>query len=200
MYLPVFGLNTEIYRVNFQIQSEYRKIRTRKNSVFGHFLRSDIRRVDIKTSLKLIEKSNYSWCKTTWHQKIKTYFFCSRYFLVNRRVFEMPLWNNIIYYTNHEKKFNPNVWLLNILGITLVDSVKNPVIGGPTLIFVNNTTKLSFARRKITRLHSDALRDLVPFVQFKKPEKHPWRSITFSKVAGFKALSCRLPNGFSSHF
>ena len=33
--------------------------------------------------------------------------------------------------------------------------------------------------------HCDALRDLVPFVQFKKREKHPWRSVTFSKVAGF---------------
>ena len=31
----------------------------------------------------------------------------------------------------------------------------------------------------------DALRDLVPFVQFKKREKHPWRSVTFSKVLGF---------------
>ena len=31
----------------------------------------------------------------------------------------------------------------------------------------------------------DSLRDLVPFVQFKKHEKHPWRSINFSKVAGF---------------
>ena len=31
----------------------------------------------------------------------------------------------------------------------------------------------------------DALRDLVPFVQFKKREKHPWRSFNFSKVAGF---------------
>ena len=29
-----------------------------------------------------------------------------------------------------------------------------------------------------------ALRDLAPFVQFKKREKHPWRSVTFSKVAG----------------
>ena len=29
-YFPVFGRNTEI-------QSEYRKIRTRKNSIFGHF-------------------------------------------------------------------------------------------------------------------------------------------------------------------
>ena len=30
----------------------------------------------------------------------------------------------------------------------------------------------------------DALRDLVPFVQFKKREKHPWRSVTFRKLAG----------------
>ena len=30
----------------------------------------------------------------------------------------------------------------------------------------------------------NALRNLVPFVQFKKPEKHPYRSVTFSKVAG----------------
>ena len=39
-YFPVFGLNTEIYEVNLHIQSEYREIRTRKNSVFGNFLRS----------------------------------------------------------------------------------------------------------------------------------------------------------------
>ena len=31
---------------------------------------------------------------------------------------------------------------------------------------------------------SDALRDLVSFVQFKARDKHPWRSVTFSKVAG----------------
>ena len=36
-YFRVFGLNTKIYRVNLRIQSEYRKIRIRKNSVFGHF-------------------------------------------------------------------------------------------------------------------------------------------------------------------
>ena len=28
----------------------------------------------------------------------------------------------------------------------------------------------------------DALRDLVPFVEFKKREKQPWRSVTFSKM------------------
>ena len=26
----------------------------------------------------------------------------------------------------------------------------------------------------------DALRDSVPFLQFKKREKHPWRSVTFN--------------------
>ena len=40
LYFPVFGLNREIYSVNFRIQSEYRKIWIRKNSVFGHLLHS----------------------------------------------------------------------------------------------------------------------------------------------------------------
>ena len=40
-YFPVFGLNTEIYGVNLLIQSEYRKIWTRKNSAFGYFFRSE---------------------------------------------------------------------------------------------------------------------------------------------------------------
>ena len=31
-----------------------------------------------------------------------------------------------------------------------------------------------------------ALRDFVPFVQFKKREKYPWRNVNFSKVTGFK--------------
>ena len=35
-----------------------------------------------------------------------------------------------------------------------------------------------------TRTICEALRDLVPFVQFKKREK-PWRSVIFSEVAGF---------------
>ena len=39
---PAFGLNTERYGVSLRIQSEYGKIRTRKNSVFGYFSRSEI--------------------------------------------------------------------------------------------------------------------------------------------------------------
>ena len=33
-------------------------------------------------------------------------------------------------------------------------------------------------------LFCDVLRDSISFVQFKKHEKHPWRSVTFSKAAG----------------
>ena len=40
-YFPVFGLNTEIYSINLRMRSKYRKIRSRKNSVFGHFSCSD---------------------------------------------------------------------------------------------------------------------------------------------------------------
>ena len=33
--------------------------------------------------------------------------------------------------------------------------------------------------------HCDVLLDLVPFVQFKKSEKHPWMIVVFSNDAGF---------------
>ena len=39
-YIPAFGLNAVRYSVSLRIQSECGKIRTRKNSVFGHFSRS----------------------------------------------------------------------------------------------------------------------------------------------------------------
>ena len=45
----------------------------------------------------------------------------------------------------------------------------------------------------INRMICDALRDLVPFIQIKKREKHPWRGVTFSKVAGglnLKIMEC----------
>ena len=61
-YFHVFGLNTEIYEVNFHIQSEYRKIRTRKNGVFGHFSRSGIFSKWAKRSLVVI----INYYKTVW--------------------------------------------------------------------------------------------------------------------------------------
>ena len=47
----------------------------------------------------------------------------------------------------------------------------------------------------------DALCDLVPFVQFKKREKHTWRSVTFSKVAGYSLkVKLKLLHGCFSLF
>ena len=37
---------------------------------------------------------------------------------------------------------------------------------------------------QIEKLICGALRDSVPFVKFKKRKKHPWRIVSFSKVAG----------------
>ena len=36
---------------------------------------------------------------------------------------------------------------------------------------------------------SDVLCNLVPFALFKKREKHPWTSVTFSKVTGFQSAT-----------
>ena len=45
-----------------------------------------------------------------------------------------------------------------------------------------------------------ALRDLVAFVQFKKREKHPWRSVNFSKVKFYKCyqIAQRIRYGISA--
>ena len=40
LYFPAFGRKAES-SVSLRIQSEYGKIRTRKNPVFGHFSRSE---------------------------------------------------------------------------------------------------------------------------------------------------------------
>ena len=42
-----------------------------------------------------------------------------------------------------------------------------------------------------------AFHDLVPFAQFKKLEKHQWRSVTFSKVEGFQGFLTLLHRYFS---
>ena len=57
--LPAFGQNTDRYSVSLRIQSKCGKIRTRKNSVFGHFsrngnksFRKDMTYVEIKSQEK----------------------------------------------------------------------------------------------------------------------------------------------------
>ena len=51
----------------------------------------------------------------------------------------------------------------------------------------------------VTSSYVIALRDFVSFVQFYKREKHPWRSVTFSIVAGFR-LNVTLLHGCFSRF
>ena len=50
----------------------------------------------------------------------------------------------------------------------------------------------------------DALRNLVPFAQFKKPENRPWRIVTFNKVTGWsnfeKAIITIITVWFQTHF
>ena len=60
-YFPVFRLNTVIYFVNLRIESEYWKIRTRKNFVFGHFSHSDI--FDDDSAIQL-------WLSTELNEKV----------------------------------------------------------------------------------------------------------------------------------
>ena len=53
------------------------------------------------------------------------------------------------------------------------------------LYYFNKTILYIFVGLFQTRLLCDALLYLAPFLQFKEGGKHPWRSVTFSKVAGF---------------
>ena len=55
-YFPAFGLNTERYEVSLRIQSGCMKIRNIKNSVFGHFSRSDKLQKRFKTKNENIAK------------------------------------------------------------------------------------------------------------------------------------------------
>ena len=55
-YFPAFGLNTKRYEVSLRIQSECGKIRTRKNSEYGQFSRSDESVRSSHSILKLFEK------------------------------------------------------------------------------------------------------------------------------------------------
>ena len=60
-YFPLFGLNMKIYGVNLSIQSEYRKIRTRNNSIFGHFSCSDRYLHEILYQLYFSDKFCLNW-------------------------------------------------------------------------------------------------------------------------------------------
>ena len=63
--------------------------------------------------------------------------------------------------------------------ISVINSLINLSVTGATLNKVNmvNMVKM-FPKHQLYVLICDALRNSVPFVQFKKHEKHPLRSVT----------------------
>ena len=62
----------------------------------------------------------------------------------------------------------------------------------PTMLFFIHLADVS------SQTILDALRDIVPFVQFKKRKKHPWRSVTFNQPA--TSLKVTLLHGCFSRF
>ena len=64
-FFSVFGLDTEIYGVNLRIQSEYRKIRTRKNTVLGHFLRSVTHKEWVYHRVNIFELTGMVYCNSS---------------------------------------------------------------------------------------------------------------------------------------
>ena len=55
-------------------------------------------------------------------------------------------------------------------------------------IDADNTVFEIYSSNNVKKVKCDALRDLVPFVQFKKLEKHTWRSVTL--WVSFTFLNC----------
>ena len=63
---------------------------------------------------------------------------------------------------------------------TLEAPCKNILTDSNYTPFINN-----YDYKKVIVNKCSALCDLVPFAQFTKREKQPWRSVNFGKVAGF---------------
>ena len=76
------------------------------------------------------------------------------------------------------KRFRSDFLITSAVDNWFIDNLFNISLSPP---IIQNRSDSIFSSYSIC----DVLRDLVPFVQFKKCEKHPLRSITFSKVAGF---------------
>ena len=68
-YFPALRLNTERNFVTLRIQSKYGKIRTRKNSVFGHFSRSDKVEFSRSDKVQIISKNRYLICTVYYDPK-----------------------------------------------------------------------------------------------------------------------------------
>ena len=80
-----------------------------------------------------------------------------------------------IYYTS----FNASSWEWNYLINPATSEYRTP---RKSFCKTNYFTTSLKPLKKTLATIADALRNLVPIVQFKKRKKHPWRSVTLSKV------------------
>ena len=67
-HFPAFGLNTEIYRVNFCIQSKYRKIRARKSPNTDTFQVVWLHFISLVLSKKLTNNNNIKQSQPLYKQ------------------------------------------------------------------------------------------------------------------------------------
>ena len=93
-YFPVFGLNTAIYSVTVRIQSKYRNMWTRDNSVFGHLFTE----CNIKKSF-LIRWHSPTFVYTRPH----SYWFGARNFMISLKK-TCLLRNYFHFFRNHGNK------------------------------------------------------------------------------------------------
>ena len=78
-------------------------------------------------------------------------------------------------------------FIIESFGLMWLDCMLK-LLNGRLYLFVEKIFFLyGFKSYRNSRKLCDVLPDLVPFVQYKKRKKHPWRSVTFTKVAG---LAC----------
>ena len=111
---------------------------------------------------------------------------CSKIFekLVSDGIFEFIIKNNLLKST--KSGFKPNDSYVNQI-VSITDSIFNPFDANPS----SSWCLLRLIKgiwQSLAWMNSGicgALRDLAPFVQFKKRGKHPQRSVNFSKFAGF---------------
>ena len=79
-YFPAFGLNTDNYSVNYRVESKCKKIRTRKNSLFGLLLRSGmyLNILETRVPFPTVPLDLEGFCKTTpkYRKTERSFFLC----------------------------------------------------------------------------------------------------------------------------
>ena len=75
--------------------------------------------------------------------------------------------------------------LIIIIKLSVLDILGSPGYLSEVCLSLKYVSADSYSKNSIVSTHiGDVLRNLIPFVQFEKHEKHPWMGVTFSNVSG----------------